>query len=84
MRIPAKPQRTPAPAAADFITGAPDGAHGQAPEARKGVRKGKRQQITHTISDDLLERLDTMADGTGQSRAALINLAIFRLLEAGV
>lgn len=80
MSIPAKPQRpAPAATAAAFITAAPDGANG-----KKGVRKGKRQQITHTIGDDLLERLDNLAGSTGQSRAALINLAIFRLLEAGV
>lgn len=85
MSIPAKPT-----IAADFIKNAPDGGAkavpGQAPAPVKkgGVRKGKRQQITHTIADDLLARLDAMAEGTGQSRAALINLAIFRMLEAGV
>lgn len=84
MSIPAKPARTPAPAAATaFIASAPDGGHKVA-EAPKGVRKGKRQQITHTIGDDLLERLDSAAKTTGQSRAALINLAIFRMLETGV
>ncbi|MNC73740.1 hypothetical protein D3C76_366020 [compost metagenome] len=84
MSISSKPQRTTETATATaFITAAPDGGH-KAPEARKGVRKGKRLQITHTISEDMLERLDNAADATGQSRAALINLAIFRMLEAGV
>ncbi|MCY1461121.1 hypothetical protein D9M71_787450 [compost metagenome] len=84
MSISSKPQRTAeSTTATAFITAAPDGGH-KAPEPRKGVRKGKRQQITHTIGDDLLERLDNAAQATGQSRAALINLAIFRMLEAGV
>jgi hypothetical protein len=83
MSIPAKPTLV-----AEFIKSAPDGgAKTPAPEAPKkklGVRKGKRQQITHTIGDELLERLDSAAQATGQSRAALINLAIFKMLEAGV
>jgi hypothetical protein len=86
MSIPAKPT-----IASEFIKSAPDGAKATASEPPlveakkvKGVRKGKRQQITHTIGDDLLERLDSAAQTTGQSRAALINLAIFRMLEAGV
>lgn len=87
MSLMTKPQRpsTAAPqSSAAFIGGAPDGAHEQTPTAAKGVRKGKRQQITHTIADDLLQRLDDAAKATGQSRAALINLAIYRLLDAGV
>lgn len=84
MSISSKPQRaTETATATAFITAAPDGGH-KAPEAPKGVRKGTRKQITHTINDDLLARLDGAAQSTGQSRAALINLAIFRMLEAGV
>ncbi|HBN8537630.1 TPA: ribbon-helix-helix protein, CopG family [Pseudomonas aeruginosa] len=84
MGIPSKPTRAPQ-SSTEFIGGAPDGAHEQAPAAaKKGVRKGRRQQITHTIADDLLQRLDEAAEATGQSRAALINLAIYRLLDAGV
>jgi hypothetical protein len=83
MSIPTKPTI----AASDFIKSAPDGGAkvpALVPAEKSGVRKGKRKQITHTISDELLERLDSAADATGQSRAALINLAIFRMLEAGV
>lgn len=42
-----------------------------------GVRKGRKRQITHTISPDLLAKVDRLAKDMGQSRAAVINLAIF-------
>ena len=67
---PAKPKTTDA-----FIEGAPD-----AP--RRGVRKGRKEQITLTLAPELLRKVDTLAARMGQSRAAVINLAIFRLLEA--
>jgi hypothetical protein len=56
-----------------FISGAPDA-------KPVGVRKGTKQQITLTIAPDLLAKVDEM----GQSRAALINLAIYRVVEGGV
>lgn len=46
----------------------------------KGVRKGSRLQISLTIAPDLLARVDGLADEMGQTRAAVINLAIYRLL----
>ncbi len=58
-----------------FISGAPDA-------GRKGVMKGKKEQITLTLTPDLLTKVDALAQRMGQSRAAIINLAIFRLLEA--
>jgi predicted transcriptional regulator len=48
------------------------------------VRKGTKQQITLTIAPDLLAKVDEMAERMGQSRAALINLAIYRVVEGGV
>ena len=60
-----------------FISGAPDA-------KSVGVRKGTKQQITLTISPDLLAKIDEMAEKMGQSRAALINLAIYRFVESGV
>ena len=60
----------------DFVSGAPD-----AP-ARKGVRRGKKEQITLTLSPEMLEKVDALAKRMGQSRAAIINLAMFRLVEA--
>ncbi|MEX8193117.1 ribbon-helix-helix protein, CopG family [Comamonas guangdongensis] len=47
----------------------------------KGVWKGERLQISHTITPDLLSKVDQLAAAMGQSRAAVINLAIYRLLE---
>jgi hypothetical protein len=60
-----------------FIDGAPDA-------QPKGVRRGTKQQITLTIAPDLLAKVDEMADRMGQSRAALINLAIYRTVEGGL
>ena len=61
-----------------FINSAPDGAK------IKGVRKGNKQQISLTIQPALLERIDSLAEELGQSRAAVINLAIFRAVEKGL
>lgn len=52
-----------------------------ASETTKGVRKGCRLQISHTISPELLSKVDQLASAMGQSRAAVINLAVYRLLE---
>jgi hypothetical protein len=60
----------------EFVAGAPD-----AP-VKKGVRRGKKEQITLTLSPEMLEKVDALARRMGQSRAAVINLAIFRLVEA--
>jgi len=69
----------PGSAAVDaFISGAPD-----APKPR-GVKKGKRQQISLTITPALLEKIDQMANELGQSRAAVINMAIYRAVEHGL
>jgi Ribbon-helix-helix protein, copG family len=57
-----------------FIEGAPDA-------TRKGVVRGRREQITLTIAPELLARVDQMAKRMGQSRAALINLFIYRGVE---
>lgn len=69
----------PADAAVDaFISGAPD-----APQPR-GVKKGNRQQISLTIAPALLEKIDALAAELGQSRAAVINMAIYRAVEHGL
>jgi hypothetical protein len=55
---------------------------GNAPDARrKGVIRGKKEQITLTIAPELLAKVDAIASRMGQSRAALINRAIFELAE---
>jgi predicted transcriptional regulator len=48
-----------------------------------GVRRGTKQQITLTIAPELLAKVDELAQRMGQSRAALINLAIYRTVERG-
>jgi hypothetical protein len=55
---------------------------GKAPDAhRKGVIRGRKEQITLTIAPNLLAKVDEMASKMGQSRAALINRAIYELAE---
>jgi predicted transcriptional regulator len=39
------------------------------------------EQITLTISPELRERIDKIADKLSQSRAAMINLAIYEFAE---
>lgn len=81
-----KPAAPPAKidqAAADaFISGAPDSA-ARAPKVG-GVKKGNKQQISLTITPGLLAKVDELADQLGQSRAAIINLAIHRAVEHGL
>lgn len=75
-----KPKNTQTETSADaFISGAPD-----AEKAPKGVRKGNKQQISLTISPPLLAKVDELAAKLGQSRAAVINMAIYRMVEHGV
>ena len=81
-----KPAAAPAKidqAAADaFISGAPDSA-ASAPKLG-GVTKGNKQQISLTITPGLLLKVDELAEQLGQSRAAVINMAIYRAVEHGL
>lgn len=89
MAIQRKPKTTLAAQAAAvdaFVAGAPDAAHA-APAARsydKGVPKGNKRQISLTIAPDLLRRVDEIARRTGQGRAGIINMAIYRAIEGDV
>ena len=82
--------RPKAKASADaFISGAPDAGGQVATPAKEGrqpkyVRKGNKLQITLTISKPLLERVDELAARMDQSRAAVINLAVYQALENGL
>ena len=75
-----KPKKKDTPMAThdvdDFIAGAPD-----SKTSVKGVRKGNKQQISLTITPDLLEKVDALASKMGQSRAAVINMAIYQAVE---
>ena len=75
----AKPKTTKQEAAAaDFIAGAPDSG-----TQTKGVKKGNKQQISLTMTPALLAKVDALAEKMGQSRAAVINMAVYRVVEAG-
>ena len=77
-----KPKGKPATADA-FISGAPDAAPAAA-KMVKGVMLGNKRQITLTIAPELLARVDELAVQIGQSRAAVINLAIRQAVERGL
>ena len=82
---PAKPAHDTSPTAADaFISGAPDAGGVQPVPKPRRVRKGKRVQITLTIAEPILDRVDQVAAELGQSRAAVINLAIMQMLQRGL
>lgn len=70
-----------------FVAGAPDGGRVSASASatyEKGVPKGNKRQISLTIAPDLLRRVDEVAKRTGQGRAGIINMAIYRALEGDV
>ena len=74
-----KPKPKVPEASADaFISGAPDAAR------PRGVRKGNKQQISLTIAPALLQKVDELAAELGQSRAAIINMAVYRAVEHGL
>jgi ATP-dependent DNA helicase RecQ len=54
------------------------------PVAPRRVRKGRKVQITLTITEPLLDRVDELASQIGQSRAAVINLAVMQMLQSGL
>ena len=74
-----KPKSTTATATDAFISGAPD-----ADAQPRGVKKGNKQQISLTITPTLLHKVDALATELGQSRAAIINMAIYRAVEHGL
>ncbi|EPN22711.1 CopG domain protein DNA-binding domain protein [Pseudomonas syringae pv. actinidiae ICMP 19099] len=77
-----KPRIEPAPNAEDtFIGGAPD-APRQQPTGR-GIKKGRKEQVTITIAPSVLDRVDDRAARMGLSRAAWINVCINQGLESG-
>lgn len=59
-----------------FIAGAPDA--GKA----KGVMRGKRRVITTGFNPDTIDRIDAAAAKLGIGRAAWINMAVNKALNA--
>lgn len=83
MSIQRKPKTSKAAADA-FIHGAPDAGNAAPATYEKGIPKGNKRQITLTIAPELLRKVDEVAKRTGQARAAVINMAIFRALEGDI
>jgi hypothetical protein len=68
-----------------FVAGAPDSGPSAPPATyEKGVPKGNKRQITLTIAPELLRRVDEVAKRSGQARAAVINMAVYRALEGDI
>ena len=70
--------------AAAFVAGAPDSGDEQVGTYEKGVAKGNKRQISLTIAPDLLRKVDEVAKRSGQARAAVINMALYRALEGDI
>lgn len=64
-----------------FIGRVPDRV-GEERVPRKGVKKGNKEQISLTISPDMLARVDSAAAALGISRAAYVNQAVARALTS--
>jgi hypothetical protein len=71
---------TPAPVAVAAPPASP--VLGQTARRRPGIKRGRREQISHTIDPDLLDKVDRFAREMGQTRAGFINMAIFRAVQA--
>ncbi|TBW33669.1 CopG family transcriptional regulator [Azotobacter chroococcum] len=80
MAIIRKPTPSQEPTAETFIEGAPDG---KGAKGGRGLKRGKKEQIAVIMAPDLLDQLDATAEKMGQSRSALISLAVFRFLNGG-
>lgn len=70
------------PTVEEFIDAAPDA--GKDESKAKHVKKGKKLQITLTITPPLLQQVDALAERLSVSRAAVINLAIRQSMEHGI
>jgi|SRR5215472_7693986 len=55
--------------------------HGTAGGQHGGVIRGNREQITLTMPRELLVAVDMLARRMGQTRTAMINRAIYELLQ---
>lgn len=85
MAIQRKPKVRRQAAEDAFIQGAPDAQPDtESVSYEKGIKKGNKRQISLTITPELLQRVDEVAKRTGQARAAVINLAIYKALEGDI
>lgn len=53
-------------------------------DSPQGYRKGNKRQITLTITDKLYGQVTALAEKLGQSRASVINSAIYQAVNKGV
>lgn len=71
-----------------FVSGAPDAQAVPVVEApddyEKGMKKGNKRQISLTIAPAMLRQIDEVAKRTGQARAAIINMALYRAFEGDI
>jgi hypothetical protein len=65
--------------AEEFINEAPDGR-----KVGGRFKRGSKAQITLTIDEALLERVDAMARRAGISRAALVSISLGQILGNGL
>ncbi|MDR0563630.1 MAG: ribbon-helix-helix domain-containing protein [Azoarcus sp.] len=73
-----KPKAPVQPSVEAFITAAPDAT------AVRGVRVGRKRQITFALDPNLLAELDSFAREIGLSRATVISLSIQQALNNGL
>lgn len=78
--VAAAPSNAPPATVAPVVSAAP--AANQVARRRGGLKRGRREQISHTIDPELLEKVDRAARAMGQTRAGFINMAIFRAVQA--
>lgn len=79
MSVKRRPKKPDPQQSDQFIAAGPDA--GATRPAATGQRRGRRRQITLTITDEMLAQLDHQAADAGISRAAAINLAIHQWLR---
>jgi len=54
------------------------------PDYEKGIKKGHKRQISHTIAPDLLQWVDEAACEYGMARAGVINLCLAKARKRGL
>lgn len=64
-----------------FLGAAPDSQSSAETPTRRGVKRGRREQITITLPPSVLARIDARAKQLGISRAGLIVQSTVRALE---
>jgi hypothetical protein len=60
-----------------FVRSAPDAS--RTPTA--GVQRGHKQQFSVTLPPHLMQEMDAMAHDMGQSRSALVGMALYQMLQ---